>query len=92
MVRQVSRSLVTLTKVNSKFAGPLPSGASSGQATASGTVRLGYGTKHWYDLDADYLQKIDAWFNRRLFIPAFEMSDETIARFVARLRPINLSL
>ena len=31
-------------------------------------------------------EKIDAWFNRRLFIPAFEMSDETIARFVARLR------
>lgn len=31
-------------------------------------------------------EKIDAWFNRRLFIPAFEMSDETIARFVNRLR------
>ena len=31
-------------------------------------------------------ERIDAWFNRRLFIPAFEMSDDNIARFVAKLR------
>jgi phenylacetate-CoA ligase len=31
-------------------------------------------------------ERIDAWFNRRLFIPAFEMSDQNIARFVTRLR------
>jgi len=31
-------------------------------------------------------ERIDAWFNRRLFIPAFTMSDENIARFVAKLR------
>jgi len=30
-------------------------------------------------------EKIDAWFNRRLFIPAFEMSDENINRFVMQL-------
>ena len=27
-------------------------------------------------------ERIDAWFNRRLFIPAFEMSDQNIASFV----------
>ncbi len=31
-------------------------------------------------------ERIDAWFNRRLFIPAFEMSDDNIARFVTKLR------
>jgi len=31
-------------------------------------------------------ERIDALLNRRLFIPAFEMSDESIARFVLRLR------
>ena len=31
-------------------------------------------------------ERIDAWFNRRLFIPAFEMSDANIERFVAKLR------
>ena len=31
-------------------------------------------------------ERIDAWFNRRLFIPAFEMSDQNIASFVERLR------
>jgi phenylacetate-CoA ligase len=31
-------------------------------------------------------ERIDAWFNRRLFIPAFEMSDQNIASFVNRLR------
>jgi phenylacetate-CoA ligase len=31
-------------------------------------------------------ERIDAWFNRRLFIPAFEMSDQNIAEFVERLR------
>jgi phenylacetate-CoA ligase len=31
-------------------------------------------------------ERIDAWFNRRLFIPAFEMSDHNIATFVDRLR------
>ena len=31
-------------------------------------------------------ERIDAWFDRRLFVPAFEMSDENIERFVARLR------
>ncbi len=30
-------------------------------------------------------ERIDAWFNRRLFIPAFEMSDANIERFVAKL-------
>ncbi len=31
-------------------------------------------------------ERIDAWFNRRLFIPAFEMSDQNIATFVEKLR------
>jgi phenylacetate-CoA ligase len=31
-------------------------------------------------------EAIDAWFCRRVFIPAFEMSDESIARFVKRLK------
>ena len=31
-------------------------------------------------------ERVDAWFNRRLFIPAFSMSDESIARFVEQLR------
>ncbi|MCW5893236.1 MAG: glycosyltransferase [bacterium] len=31
-------------------------------------------------------ERIDAWFNRRLFIPAFEMTDANIARFVDALR------
>jgi phenylacetate-CoA ligase len=31
-------------------------------------------------------ERIDAWFNRRLFIPAFEMSDQNITSFVNRLR------
>ena len=31
-------------------------------------------------------ERIDAWFNRRLFIPAFEMSDQNIASFVGKLR------
>ena len=33
-----------------------------------------------------FRERIDAWFNRRLFIPAFEMSDQNIASFVGRLR------
>lgn len=31
-------------------------------------------------------ERIDAWFNRRLFIPAFEMSDENITQFVTKLK------
>jgi phenylacetate-CoA ligase len=31
-------------------------------------------------------EAIDAWFCRRIFVPAFEMSDESIARFVKRLK------
>jgi phenylacetate-CoA ligase len=31
-------------------------------------------------------ERIDAWFNRRLFVPAFEMSDQNITSFVNRLR------
>jgi len=31
-------------------------------------------------------EHIDAWFNRRLFVPAFEMSDESIRRFVEKLK------
>jgi phenylacetate-CoA ligase len=31
-------------------------------------------------------ERIDAWFNRRLFIPAFEMSDQNITSFVNKLR------
>jgi phenylacetate-CoA ligase len=31
-------------------------------------------------------ERIDAWWNRRLFIPAFEMSDQNIKKFVQQLR------
>ena len=31
-------------------------------------------------------EAIDAWFCRRVFVPAFEMSDEKIARFVKKLK------
>ena len=31
-------------------------------------------------------ERIDAWWSRRLFIPAFEMSDQNIASFVRKLR------
>jgi phenylacetate-CoA ligase len=31
-------------------------------------------------------ERIDAWFNRRMFIPAFEMTDDNIERFVEKLR------
>lgn len=31
-------------------------------------------------------ERIDAWFNRRLFIPAYELSDKNLKRFVAAIR------
>src|SRR5262249_21404278 len=34
-------------------------------------------------------ERIDAWFHRRLFIPAFELSDANIARMVAQLERIR---
>jgi len=37
-------------------------------------------------------EKVDAWFNNRLFIPAFEMSDANIASFVRTLQKSKPSL
>lgn len=31
-------------------------------------------------------EKIDAWFNRRLFIPAFELTDENMVAFIEKLK------
>lgn len=33
-----------------------------------------------------FKEAVDAWFCRRVFVPAFEMSDESIARFVKKLK------
>ncbi|MFQ5900481.1 MAG: glycosyltransferase [Thermodesulfobacteriota bacterium] len=31
-------------------------------------------------------ERLDAWFSRRLFIPAFEMKDETLKEFISKLK------
>lgn len=31
-------------------------------------------------------ERLDAWFNRRLFIPAFEMTEQNIEKFIQKLR------